>query len=475
VIAYTRIASRCVYKTFWILAASILTACATYQTRPLDQSLSLAISIDQLRTHTDRSAHPELPQSWFRHSVITADGLDEMEVALLAVLNSPNLRATRAQLSEAGAQLTQAGLLPDPQLAVSADVPTSNDPSLVTGYSFGLGFDLQSLITRGAKQDAATEHARAVYLNVLWQEWQIIQQARMLYRRILIEQQQTSMAHKQFLLIKQVWNSHEKALHRGNITLDQARVTLVSLESARTAWMHSMRQMNTTVHALALLLGLSPEVRLPLTPPLAGIEAIINPPLEAEPRASMFAHMAKRRPDLLALQAGYDSQEATVREQILAQVPNLSVGVNRTRDTGNAWAIGPFINLGLPVLSGNRGRIAVARATRQRLHEEYRDRLATAYVQILKLERDQRLVFDEWQALSLRLSKLRKIMSRTEKAFHAGNLDLLAYANMRSAYNTQQAHLLRLEQTLLEQQVAVETLTGTLLPANSTPPLGEQP
>jgi len=462
------------HQTIFILAVSMLTACATYQAHPLDQSPPLAISIEQLRAHTDRSAHPELPQSWFRHSVITADGLDETEVVLLAVLNSPNLRATRAQLSEAGAQLIQAGLLPDPQLAVSADVPTSNDPSLVTGYSFGLGFDLQSLLTRGARRDAASEHARAVYLNVLWQEWQIIQQARMLYRRILIEQQQTSIAHKQFLLIKQAWNSHEKALNQGNITLGQARVTLASLESAQTTWTKSRRQLNTTVHALALLLGLSPSARLPLASPPAGIEAIINPPLEAEPRTSMFAHMAKRRPDLLALQAGYDSQEATVREQILAQFPNLSVGVNRTRDTGNVWTIGPFINLGLPVLNGNRGKIAVARATRKRLYEEYRNRLATAYVQMLKLERDQRLVFDEWQALSLRLSRLRKIMSQMEKAFHAGNLDLLAYANMRSSYNTQQARLLMLEQTLLEQQVAVETLTGTLLPGFTTPQ-GEQP
>jgi len=445
-----------------ILAVSMLTACATYQAQPLDQSPPLAISIEQLQTHADRSAHPELPAAWFRHPVITADGLDETEVVLLAVLNSPHLRATRAQLSEAQAQLIQAGLLPDPQLAVSADVPTSHDPLLVTGYSFGLGFDLQSLISRGARQDAATEHARSVYLNVLWQEWQIIQQTRMLYRRILIEQQRLSMAHKQFLLIKQAWDSHARALDRGNITLDQARVTLASLESDRTAWIKSRRQLNTSVHALALLLGLSPAAKLPLTPPPAGIGSMIKPPSQAELRQEMFAHMAKRRPDLLALQAGYNSQEASVREQILAQFPNLSVGINRARDTGNIWTIGPFINLGLPVLNGNQGKIAVARATRERLHAEYRDRLATAYVQILKLKRDQRLVFGAWQALFRRLSRLGKMMHRMEEALHAGNLDLPAYANMHSAYNSEQARLLMLEQTLLEQQVAVETLTGAL-------------
>jgi len=457
-----------------IMAVSMLTACATYQAQPLDQSPPLAISIEQLQTHTDRSAHPELPQSWRDRTVNVKDGLDEMEVGLLAVLNSPHLRAAHAQLNEAQAQLIEASLLPDPQLTTSADFPAGNDSALVTGFNFGLGFDLQSLLTRGARRDAATEQARATYLNVLWQEWQIIQQARLLYRRVLIEHQQIKISHDRFLLAKQVWDSREKALKQGNITLDQARVTLASLESAQATWTKSRRQMNAAVHELTLLLGLSPSSRLLLSLPPAGIEAMISPPSLAEPPQSMLVNMAKRRPDLLALQAGYNSQEATVREQILAQFPNLSVGANRTRDTGNVWTIGPFINLGLPVLNGNRGKIAVARATRQRLYEEYRDRLATAYMQALKLDRDQRLVFAEWKALTARLSGIDKTVRRMDKALQDGNLDMLTYANMRSAYIAQQAHLLTLKQTLLEQQVAVETLTGTLLgPAFHTDRQGE--
>jgi hypothetical protein len=66
----------------------------------------------------------------------------------LAVLNSPKLQAVQTQLQQARAKLIQAGLLPDPQFSTSFDFPTSNDPLLMNGYNFGLGFDLQSLITR---------------------------------------------------------------------------------------------------------------------------------------------------------------------------------------------------------------------------------------------------------------------------------------------------------------------------------------
>jgi len=442
---------------------SILSACATYQAYPLAQSPPLATSIEQLQLQTNHSVHPELPEAWLKHPVIADDGLDEAEVALLAVLNSPRLRAAQTQLGEAQAQLIEAGLLPDPKFSTSVDFPTGNDPSLATAYSFGLGFDLRSLLTRGAREDAATEHARAAYLNVLWQEWQVIQQARMLYRRILVEQQQANIAHDQFLLTQHVWDRHALALNEGNITLDQARLPLTSLESAQATWSESRRQMNASMNELALLIGIQPSVRLPLSPPPAGRESMISPPPPVEPSQRLLADMAKRRPDLLALQAGYDSQEAKVREQIMAQFPNLSIGVNRARDTGNIWTVGPFINLGLPILNGNRGNIAMARATRQRLHAEYSDRLATDYVQVLKLGRDQRLVFDEWQALTSRLVGLNEDMSRMYKALQSGNIDMLAYTNMRSTYIAQQARLLMLEQALLEQQVAEETLTGSLL------------
>jgi len=441
----------------------MLSACATYQAHPLAQSPALAASIGQLRMRTDSSSHPELPEAWRKRQVKADNGLDETEVAVLAVLNSPHLQAARAQMGEARALLIRAGLLPDPQFSTAVDIPTGNNHAQVTGYSFGLGLDLQSLITRGARIDAATEQARATYLNILWREWQVIQQARMLYRRTLIQQRQIQLAHDQFLLTRQVWESHEKALDQGNTTLKQEGLARTSMKKARTAWVETRRRHNATVHALALLLGLNPSVQLPLASAQAGPESVISSPPGTEPLRAMLSSLGTRRPDLLALQAGYSSQEARVREQILSQFPSLSIGVNRSRDTGNVWSIGPFINLGLPILNGNRGNIATARATRLRLQAEYRDRLATAHVQVRKLAQDQRLAFDEWRALMSRLSRQSESVKLLEGALQSGDIDMPAYISIRSAYVARQGRRLTLEQTLLEQQVALETLTGTLL------------
>jgi len=473
-IACTQAVVKRVHKVICILAVSMLTACATYQAQPLDQSPPLAISIEQLQTHTDRSAHPELPRSWRDRTVNVKDGLDEMEVGLLAVLNSPHLRAARTQMSEARARLIRAGLLPDPQFSTSVDFPTRNDPSLITGYGFGLGFDLQSLITRGARKSAATEHARAVYLNVLWQEWQIIQQARMLYRRALIQRQQMDVLHDQFLQSRNTWKRQKTALKQANATLDQVGLALAPMMSAQAAWMEAKRQFNNTSHNLALLLGVDPSVQLPLSPPHGGLVTLLSPPPPPKQLQAMLFSIGKRRPDLLALQAGYKSQESKVREQILSQFPSFTVGANRLRDTGGVWTLGPFINLNLPLLNGNRGNIAIARATRERLQTEYHEQLASAYVQTKKLAQDQRLVFDEWRALTSRLPGLAVTVKRMANALKAGEIDMLTFTTLRNAYFSQQARTLSLEQALLEQAVGLDALTGMLLPASHSQTLHSQ-
>ena len=408
-------------------AALLLGACATYHPKPLDPSSSLVSSLGQLRLQVKAGGHPELPRTWRDRIVNAGDGLDETDVALLAVLNSPKLRAARMQMGESAARLIKAGLLPDPQLSTSFDLPTSNDSSLMTGYSFGLGFDLRSLITRGARMSAAIQRARATWFHVLWQEWQVIQQARMLYRRTLIQRRQMEVMHDQYLQSRHTWKGRKTALSQGNATLDQEGLALAPMMSARAAWMEARRQYNATIHGLTRLIGVAPSVPLPLSMPSAGLESLLVRPPRGRVLRHMLSSIGKRRPDLLALRSGYEAQEASVREQILAQFPGFTIGANRLRDTGGVWTLGPFVNLNLPLFNGNRGNVAVARATRGRLRAEYHDQLTSAYAQASQLAKDQRLAFDEWRALTARLPALEVTVKRMTHALKAGEIDMLTF------------------------------------------------
>jgi len=445
------------------LLAAALGGCAIYHRQPLDQSPALASSLQSLHTSVDASALP-MPRAWTRHPIDVRDGLDETETAVLAVLNSPKLEAARTELIESKASLYAAGLLPDPRSKLSLDYPTSKGPNLSTGQNFGLGIDLQKLLTLPARRSVASEHVQATYLEILWQEWQVVQQARMLWRRALIQQRQISLLQEQFQQTQSTWERIGKALALGNSTLNQEGLALAPMMAAQATVKEAQRQLNATMHDLHLLLGLDSSVPLTLSGP-KHMSAFIRPPTHEDNLQARLHSIAQHRPDLLALQAGYQSQENKVRVEILEQFPTFSVGINRQRDTSGVWTIGPFINLNLPIFNRNKGGIAIARATRIRLRKTYRYRLASAYVQADKIARDQQIAFSEWLALSKRMPKLEETKVRLSNALKSGSINLLAFTTLRSAYYSQKMKILDLEQELLEQEVALETLTGTLLPA----------
>jgi outer membrane protein TolC len=444
------------------LLAMTLENCAIYHPHPLDKSRGLAPSIQSLHTSADQSALP-MPKAWNRQSIDLKQGLNETDTVVLVVLNSPRLEAARAELIEAKATLYAAGLLPDPQAQISLAYPTSKGPNLSRGESFGLGVDLQKLLTLSARRDAASERVQATYLNILWQEWQVVQQARMLWRRALIQREQIKLLQDQFQQARSTWEGIRKALDLGNSTLDQEGLALAPMMTAQAAVKEAQRQFNATMHDLHLLLGLDPSAPLELSGP-KDISSLIGAPIRDNLLQSRLDAIAQHRPDLLALQAGYESQEDQVREQILQQFPSFSLGINRSRDTSGVWTTGPFINLNLPIFNRNQGGIAVARATRMRLRQAYQYGLASAYVQASKVANDQQIAYSEWLALSKRMPKLETTEIRLSNALASGEINLLAFTTLRTAYFSQRMKILVLDQELLEQEVAIETLTGTLLP-----------
>ena len=108
--------------------------------------------------------------------------------AILAVIANPDLRAARDKKGLAQAQLLQAGILPNPQVSYSLDIPQAGATEGTTkAYNISLSWEIVSLITRNAKMAAAQNQAAAVDLEVAWQEWQVAQSARQhVYRLALL-------------------------------------------------------------------------------------------------------------------------------------------------------------------------------------------------------------------------------------------------------------------------------------------------
>jgi hypothetical protein len=67
------------------------------------------------------------------------------------------------------------------------------------------------------------------------------------------------------------------------------------------------------------------------------------------------------------------------------------------------------------------------------------------------------------------LAGAQRVASQAEAAFAAGNLDERGYVELVGARLTKEQEIVTIEQSLLDQQVAIATLVGAGMPAIAIP------
>lgn len=422
--------------------------CATYSPKPLPTQPSLAQSVSPFTVDLD----PRLPLA--RHSVDLSHGLDMTDVAILAVVNNPDLKLARDAAGIAHAQAFAAGLLPDPQLSLTRDFPTNGGPANVSAFNLGVGYDITALLTHAATSAAAEAGSRKANLELLWQEWQVISRARTLFVGITGQQKTLNMLNDEHKLFATQYDRSLAAQRQGNMTATNASQQFAALQDIDRKINDQQRQIEKSRHDLDALLGLAPGVELQLS-------GDAQPPVETSAEASAaLARLPQCRPDLLALQAGYQQQEDRLHGAVLAQFPSLTIGITRTRDTSNLYSSGFSIAINLPIFNRNRGNIAIETATRRQLYDEYQNRLNAADSDTEQLLADRALMQQQLAETQTGATELEQVARQARRAFDAGNLDVLAYTSLRSALLNKRIEALSLQQSILEADVALQTLVG---------------
>ena len=246
------------------------------------------------------------------------------------------------------------------------------------------------------------------------------------------------------------------------LTVDAADSALVAWQDADRQRNDLQRQQSKTQHDLDALLGLAPNVELKLVDSVA-LRTLSDVAVEQAANA-----LAQRRPDLLALKAGYAAQDARYREAILAQFPAFNLGLTRAQDTGGLVTHGFTLALTLPLLNGNRGNIRIEEATRQRLHYEYEVRLNAARADVIRLLADRRLLSKQLDTLQQHLPDLDKAADRARAALASGALDAAGYVSFESVRIAKHVEAANLRQALLENRIALLTLVGGDFPQRVT-------
>jgi outer membrane protein TolC len=439
-----------------VLMATIV-GCSTYRAKPLPLQPTLSREVPHLTIEASQMPLPELAT----HRFDPSDGLDMTEVAMLAVINNPDLKIARDEAGIASAQAFAAGLLPDPQLTASADFPTGDVPgSNYTAYSYGLNYDIGALLIRSSAIAAAGAEKRKTDLNLLWHEWQVVAQARLLFIRNMEQARLMKVLLESRELLVNRYEHSRKALADGNVTLDAATIDFSALQDLDRQINELQRQQRQNGFALNALLGLAPDITLHLV----GESQL--PGLNTHLIEALIKELPSRRPDLLALKAGYESQDQRLRQAIIAQFPSLNIGVTRARDTSDVKTVGVGVTFNLPLFNRNQGNIATEEATRQRLYDEFQARLNSSAGEIQSIVADQSLLQRQLTSAREGVTAAQDLATKAETAYRAGNITETAYISLRSALLWKRQEEIALEGKILEQRVALQTLIGGEIPTN---------
>lgn len=438
------------------LVFGCLATCARYQPLPLTQA-----SVEQALTPPPPEALAEQAEK-LHHPVLEPlpirldDGLSPDEAAVLAVLLNPSLRAARDQRALAGAQVLQAGLLPNPELSFTIEKPVGGDTTgTVNGFGADLGWEISSLVARSARVRAAEEERASVDLGIAWQEWQVALAAKSGVYRLSSLDGQVRLGREVRSDLEANRDTIQKLVRQGMRTSKDLAAAKAALRQADSVLIDLQKQASQQRLALARTLGLPPDSEIQLQEG-GELPAHVDPP----PAAEIIDGLEQRRLDLIALRHGYESQEAALRAAVLNQFPKISIGPVAGRDVENVDTFGLGISISLPFFDRNQAKIAAEQATRQKLFDEYTSR-------VFEARSDIDMILDRIHFLNLQISSaqaaagdLKKLANTYREAMAGGRADIFSYYTVRKDLAETRGKIVALRGELAEALVALELAAG---------------
>lgn len=441
---------------FLVIIILLLSGCATYRAMPLtdkavEESLA-APNSSELRIRAASIDHPLLAPV----TLDISDGLSPDEAAVLAVILSPGLRAERDRKGIAGAEVIRAGILPNPRLSYSFEIPVGGTmPDTVNAYGFGLGWDIKALISREARLDSARAHSAGVELEVAWQEWLVAEKARLGLYRLMVANERADIEARREEILEKIYALTEKSLRLGVKTQEDLFLAGALLEQGRASLITARGNAEAGRLWLNSIIGLPP--RSHIRPEKNNTMALFSniPAIK-----NLTDGLDRRRLDIRALGLGYKSEEARLRAAILSQFPSINIGASAAKDTDSIKTTGGLFEIAIPIFNRNQGNIAVKRATRKRLFDEYTARVFEARSMVARHLNNLRSLSERLAKIEKNVREIQEQVEVYKKSVENGVANVLDYYGLQIRLQEKRLEGLGLKEQEMEAAIALEMASG---------------
>lgn len=343
-----------------IALAALAGGCQKYEQAPLDlaahQSAFLARTPDapEVRVYAESLRAPETTGE-SPATFDPTDGVSLHEAELIALVFNADLRTARARAGIALASAQNAGLWEDPVLGVDLVRIVQSTPEPWKVFTtIGLTIPISGRLEL-EKQRAGLEHA-AELASLAQSEWR----TRMDIRRVWAEWSAASAtldSTRAFLSrMDQTLEVVGKMEQSGEMPQTEARLLRIERAEKSSERVQLESRVRRAALTLRRLMGLSPTAEITLTPGQPDNGSLAAPTNRDE--------LARHSPAMLIAAAEYEVAEKTLEVEIREQYPDLQIGPGYGREDGQDQVLFNF-SLPLPILNGNKGGIAGARAERE--------------------------------------------------------------------------------------------------------------
>lgn len=437
--------------------AAVIGGCAAYHPLPLSDHARLADRIGDIRHALPPAAPGAKPVL-----IDVSQPLSVDQVGLLAILNDPELLTERAESDLARADVTQSATLPNPSVSLSY-AALLGGPGTTGAFTASLAQDIASLVSYHSRVSAARAHVSEVNANLLWNEWQVAQKARLLAVDLYWGERSIESSETTFQSLSKEAEDVRRAVDAGSMSLSELSPILASQASAE----HTLASMRLDElknwQDLDALLGMRPGIRFAIAAP-----QVPEAPTDLD---ALIASVPGRRPDLVALRLGYRSADESVRAAILGQFPAFVLGGTYGSDTSDVSSAGPTATFDLPIFNRNQGEVSKTRATRRLLHEQYQARLDDTVSSILALDaRSRRMAADLAQA-RIGAATAESQARAARDAYAQSNLDQRSLMDYEATASDRRLEVFGLERGLDEARIALALELGLGLPQTRMAPL----
>jgi cobalt-zinc-cadmium efflux system outer membrane protein len=291
---------------------------------------------------------------------------------------------------------------------------------------------------------------------VAWKEWQVAQGAKTAAYDVIAGEDAVAGAADADAQLARNLDLVREAVDRHDKTLLDLAAADAAWRDAHSALLDAQKELRHQRIVLNRSLGLAADYAVSLRRIEPDLPSRLHPPTTQQ----VVSEINTRRLDLVALRKGYESQDQTLRAAVLAQFPKISLGVTGARDTSNVKTIGIGATIDLPIFDRNQATIATESATRQKLMDEYVNRVfearSDAADAIAAIESTNAQIAAAEAAMPAR----ENLVKAYDASFGRHDVDALSYYTARGGLAQKRVELVKLKQQLMQNWIALELAAG---------------